>query len=130
MGKSKPIMSLYDEPMWESIRAKRLSMQRCSHCRKFWYPPGPLCPYCLSTDYEWSQVSGAGTILSWVIFHRQYFDDFPTPYNVIAIQLEEGPIFVTNLVGEEPRSGFLGKPVRIDYATSPAGDVRPVAKLV
>ncbi len=45
---------------------------------------------------------GTGEIVSWVIFHRKYFDDFPPPYNMIAVRLDEGPIVISNLVGPEP----------------------------
>lgn len=115
MANSERVLSLYDLPMWESAERGRLALQGCSGCGAFRYPPGPSCPKCLSSDYRWQEVSGRGRILSWVVFHRQYFEDFPPPYNVIAVRLEEGPIVVSNLVGEEPSGSWINRPVAITY---------------
>ena len=108
-------MTHYDKPMWASIDRRRLELQTCVDCGRFRYPPGPSCPYCLSMNSEWRPVSGRGTILSWVIFHRTYFDDHPAPYNVIAVQLEEGPIVVTTLAGDPPSGSWIGREVELCY---------------
>lgn len=117
MSLSQPVLGLYDKPMWESMARGALELQRCSACARFRYPPGPVCPYCLSPEYKWTQVSGRAEILSWVIFHRGYFEDYPPPYNVIAARLEEGPILVTNLVGEPPQGSWIGHPIELCYET-------------
>ena len=117
MSHTQPVMTLYDVPMWESIDRHALALQRCCTCHRFRYPPGPCCPHCMSMDSTWEPVSGHGTILSWVIFHRQYFDDYPPPYNATAVELEEGPIVVTNLIGREPEGSWIGARVEICYET-------------
>ena len=81
MARSRAVISLYDEPMWESIGTERWQLQQCGNCGEYRYPPAPICPHCLSMDYAWQPLSGRGTILSWVVFHRQYFPDYPAPYN-------------------------------------------------
>jgi uncharacterized OB-fold protein len=116
MATSKPVMGLYDKPMWESMKAGRLELQKCRSCGKFRYPPAPICAHCLSMEYDWTPVSGKGKILSWVIFHRQYFEDFPAPFNCVAVQLEEGPIIVTNLKGDEPKGSWIDAKVELAYA--------------
>jgi uncharacterized OB-fold protein len=115
MSVSEPVMTLYDRPMWESIGRHAMALPRCRGCGTSRYPPGPACPHCLSLDYDWVPVSGRGTVMSWVVFHRKYFDDFPPPYNAAAIELEEGPIIVTNLVGDEPAAGWIGAAVELFY---------------
>src|SRR5262245_19506 len=115
MANSRAFVTMYDEPMWASIRNKRMELQQCSSCKRFRYPPAPNCPNCLSMDYEWTPVSGRGKILSWVVFHRQYFDNYKPPYNVVAVQLEEGPIVMSNLVGPEPSGTWIDQPVEIVY---------------
>jgi uncharacterized OB-fold protein len=115
MGNSQAIMALDDRPMWDSIAVDRLSLQRCSRCGTFRYPPGPICASCLSMESEWVPVAGAGTILSWVVFHKKYFDDFPPPYNSVAVRLDEGPIIMTNLTGPEPEGSWIGRRVRLTY---------------
>lgn len=115
MAHAEPVMTLYDLPMWEAIARESMELQACDDCSAFRYPPGPSCPHCLSMRASWRAVSGRGTILSWVVFHRQYFDDFPPPYNAIAVKLDEGPIVVSNLVGTEPSGSWINQPVHITY---------------
>ena len=97
--------------MWDSIARERMELQQCTSCRRFRYPPGPICPHCLAMEHDWQPVSGRGTILSWVVFHRQYFEDFAPPYNAVAVQLAEGPIVVSNLIGDEPKGSWIGAAV-------------------
>jgi uncharacterized OB-fold protein len=120
-----PVMGLYDAPLWDSIRARRLCLPRCRACGAWQYPPGPGCPSCLGTDLEWRTVSGGATIVSWVVFHRQYLPAYPAPYNVIAVRLDEGPLMVSNLEGAPPENSWIGRRVRLTYATMPDGAVLP-----
>jgi uncharacterized OB-fold protein len=121
----RPLMGFYDPPMWESIRAKAMRLQRCRACGSFQYPPAPACVDCLCEDLDWTALSGRGTILSWVIYHRQYLDSYPAPYNVVTVRLEEGPLFTSNLVGPEPEGSWIGAPVRLLYVEFPDGGVLP-----
>ena len=120
-----PVMGFYDGPMWESIQARDMRLQRCLDCGEMQYPPGPVCPHCLSSNLEWQPISGRGTILSWVIYHRTYLDAYPEPYNVIAVRLAEGPIMASNLEGSAPAGNWIGAPVHMVYSTMPDGFVLP-----
>lgn len=115
MGKSSRVLGHYDKPMWESIARKAWALQYCPQSDSFRYPPSPVCPDSLSEEYEWRAIKGTGEILSWVIFHKQYFDDHPAPYNCIAVRLDEGPIVVTKLVGPEPDGSWIGRRVKVVY---------------
>jgi Predicted nucleic-acid-binding protein containing a Zn-ribbon len=77
MANAERVLTLYDLPMWEAVERGKMALQKCAACSAFRYPPGPACPQCLSLDHVWEEISGRGRILSWVVFHRQYFDDFP-----------------------------------------------------
>jgi len=115
MANSQAFIQFYDEPMWESIRAQRWALQQCDDCSQYQYPPGPCCPHCLGLSMSWKPLSGKGKIISWVVFHRQYFDNYKPPYNVVAVQLAEGPLVISNLVGPEPEGGWIGREVTICY---------------
>ena len=119
------IMGLYDRPFWDLVSERRMGLQCCSECQKFWYPPGPVCPHCLSAQWAWRAISGRGTIASWVVFHRAYLPAYPPPYNVIAVRLEEGPLFMSNLEGTQPADSWIGLGVRLVYADMPDGVVLP-----
>lgn len=117
MGKTQPVMALTDLPLWQSIKDGALALEFCDSCGTCRYPPAPVCHNCLSFESEWRPVAGTGTIVSWVVFHRKYFDDFPPPYNAVSVRLDEGPIIVTNLVGDIPDGSWIGRGVTLEYVT-------------
>ena len=98
LSRPKPRMSVYDKPYWDFVQNRELRLQRCSSCGQFRYPPGPLCPQCLSEAADWAALSGFGSVLGWTVFHRQYFPELPIPYAVISVQTREGPLLIGNLV--------------------------------
>lgn len=109
------VLALYDEPLWRLMKETgHLHLQCCSECSTWRYPPGPACQECLSPDYDWKPVSGKGELLSWVMFRKQYLPQYPAPYNVIAVRLDEGPTIISNLV-EDPEDGakIIGRRVAL-----------------
>ena len=128
MGNSKAVMGIDDVHMWKAFEESRLELQRCDDCHAWRYPPAPVCPECLSAASTWTPVSGKGTILSWVIFHKKYFDDHLPPYNSVAIRLDEGPIVVSQLGGEAPAGSWIDRRVHLDFEEH-AGRIQHVARL-
>ena len=98
--KPLPIPEEFDKPYWQALKRHELKMQRCLDCGKIWFPPAPACPGCLSKDYEWAKLTGKGKVWSWVLFHHLYSPSFADdiPYNVIVVELEEGPLMTSNIV--------------------------------
>lgn len=89
------VMDAYAERFWEFTRQRELRLQRCADCTRFRWPPGPVCDGCVGEDYTWDKVSGRATLLSWVIYHRPYFPQYSAPHTVLMVELDEGPLFVT-----------------------------------
>jgi uncharacterized OB-fold protein len=116
MANSKVVMGIDDVHMWEAMKQGRLELQRCDNCHAWRYPPAPICPKCLSEKSTWTPVSGEGTIMSWVVFHKKYFDDHLPPYNSVAVELDEGPIVVSQLQGREPEGSWIGERVTFGFA--------------
>lgn len=116
----RPRRGVYEAPFWEFVETDRVHLQRCSDCGRYRYPPGPVCPDCLSEASEWIPVEGRGKVMSWVTFHRQYFPHLPVPYTVVAAELVEGPMLIANLVGAPAEDLRLDLPVRLVY--EPASD--------
>lgn len=112
---------LYDEPMWAGFAQKQLLLQRCSACGTHRYPPAAVCPKCLAPEHQWSPSAGSARIISWAIFHRQYLPAYPAPYNVIAVQLEEGPLMVSNLEGPAPEGAWIGHGVSLTWGETEDG---------
>ena len=45
-------------------------------------------------------MSGRGTIASWCTFERDYYYGLlPIPWDTILVELEEGPLFISNPQG-------------------------------
>lgn len=104
-------------PFWEYCRAGELRIQRCSDCRTFRHHPRPICPYCQSERVEWTQCAGTGTVFSYTICHRPVLPAFDAevPYNVIVVQLDEGPFMVSNLVDSD-EGPSVGLRVHVAYS--------------
>jgi uncharacterized OB-fold protein len=88
-----------DREYWEGCLKGELRLQHCGSCGTWRFPPEPICPKCLSTDYRWEPASGRGTVWSWIIMHRDYFPGLKDqlPYNVALIRLDEGPMLISNV---------------------------------
>ncbi len=105
------------EPFWQNAREHRLSVQCCRDCGDRHFPPGPVCPSCLSEEQEWEVVSGKATLVSWVTFHRAYWDVLQSklPYDVCLVALEEGPLLMSNFLGPRPENAREGLPLRVAF---------------
>lgn len=121
MEKFPRLYSPYDRPMWESIASEEMKLQRCTESGTFRYPPGPACPESLNLESEWCPISGRAKVLSWTVFHRTYLPAYPAPNLVVAVQLEEGPIMVSNMNYEELPNLKLDAEVKLFYADHPDG---------
>ena len=120
--KPLPTLDHLSRPFWDLARQGKLSVQRCTACGHRQFPPGPVCPACLGDKLEWEVVSGKGTLLSWVTFHRAYWNGFAAelPYDVCLVQLDEGPLLVSNLVGVAAAEIAVGD--RLQAVFEPATD--------
>jgi hypothetical protein len=50
-------------------------------------------------------MCGEGTIVSFCSFEKQYYPEYPPPHDVILVQLDEGPLFLSN------PEGFIGREI-------------------
>ncbi len=103
MATARPPRSLdpYAVEFWEFTKSKELRLQKCSDCGKFRFPPSAVCDGCLSEDFEWTQLSGRGKVVSWTTFNRAYFPEYPAGHTSIVLELDEGPLFISYPVGIE-----------------------------
>lgn len=86
-----------------------LKLQACARCNRLRYPIAPVCPYCHSAVAAWHELSGHGSVHSWIRYYRTYAQEFEalTPYVVLTVQLDEGPRVYGRFVSStEPRAGL------------------------
>ncbi|MGZ5171484.1 MAG: Zn-ribbon domain-containing OB-fold protein [Burkholderiales bacterium] len=112
-GRYLPVIYPEELPFWEAARNRQIKLQRCSSCSKAWYPIGPACPHCFSMKWEWSIMSGRGTLHNYVVYHKAWTKWFESrvPYAVIQVQLEEGPRLTANLLDCDVKNIKIGTPV-------------------
>jgi uncharacterized protein len=111
----RPLSNPDYQQFYEYIDRHELHLQRCSACGLVRFPISPVCYACFSGDWEWLRSSGRGRVSSWVVFRRQYFEDFPAPYTVVQVEMHEGPRLTANLLGADPEAVRPGMPVKVVY---------------
>ena len=88
------------QPFWDGLKERIIRMKRCIDCNKHHHYPRALCPYCGSTNLEWTTVSGKGKLYTYTINHRPprgWEED--APYTGAIVELDEGPRVMTTIVG-------------------------------
>jgi uncharacterized OB-fold protein len=106
-------------PFWEAARQGRLVLQRCRACGAFRWTPQYLCIRCHDEAYDWTEVSGRASLYSWTRVHRPPLPAFPAPYVVAVVELAEGPLMLTNIVGCRAEDLVIGMPLQVQF--EPAG---------
>jgi uncharacterized OB-fold protein len=112
-----PTIEPESQPFWDAAKEGRLLIQRCQACGAAQHYPRPFCVTCWSDQVEWEEASGRGTLYT---YSTVYTNDLPPfaerlPYVAAAVDLEEGPRIMTNLVGAEPAELWVGMPVQVDF---------------
>lgn len=87
-------------PHAEGFAEKRLLLMRCNHCGHVRLPHSFVCPVCHDVSYDWIEACGKGTIYSYVTFRRAFHPAVADalPYVVAQVRLQEGPLYLTNIV--------------------------------
>ena len=117
MQKPLPRITPDAEPFWKALRERRVVLPYCRDCSEPHLPPGPVCPFCLSERLEWRAASGRGKVSTWTVVHKAWFAAFEAdiPYNVVQVELDEGPRLTASVVGIESAKLRVGLPVEIVF---------------
>jgi uncharacterized OB-fold protein len=111
-----PIPNEDTQAFWDYCKAGELRAQRCTACGTLRHPPRPTCAECGSFDYEWVKLSGKGTIYTFSVSQQAIHNALEglIPHTAILVQLEEGPLFTSNLVEGDDRVA-IGLPVEVVF---------------
>ncbi len=105
-----------DTQFWfDGTKQGKLLIQRCASCGRLRHPPGPVCPKCMSYDWDTVEASGRGTIYSFVVNHYPQVPAFDYPLPVGLIELEEGTRLVADIVGVDAAEVAVGMPVQAEF---------------
>ena len=120
------------ETYWAAARDHRFVIQHCKSCGKHQFYPRGVCSHCLSSDLEWHEASGKGTVYSFSVNHRAPHPGFSDeiPFVLAIVELEEGPRMMTNIVECNPDSVKIGMAVEVTFEDVTEEVTLPKFKLV
>ena len=109
---------------WDAAANGHLVIKACRSCGKSHHYPRAKCPFCHSTDTEWRASNGVGVIHAYAVMRRE------TPVSIPAyVELEEGILMMTSIVGCQPDDVRIGHPVKVSFADTEEGISVPVFRL-
>ncbi len=114
-----------DRPFWEGCARGEFLLQRCPRSGRWRWPAGADPE--TGSGLEWVPASGRGTIHTFTILHKAYREKWAArvPYNVVVVELEEGPLFHSNLVDCANEDIRVGMPVELVFQQSEGGPTLP-----
>ncbi|MEU6644389.1 OB-fold domain-containing protein [Saccharomonospora sp. NPDC046836] len=90
-----------DAEFWHACRSRRYLVFRCTTCGHTVWPAGS-CPRHGMAGMVWAEASGRGRLHSWTVVHQRYATSFADPPpNVAVVELDEGPLVHSTVVGAE-----------------------------
>ena len=115
--KPLPKINADTKPFWDACRNHELRFQKCTECGHVRWPPSIICPLCYSNKTEWIRASVKGKVFSFVVYHKAFHPAFEAdlPYVVAMVELQEGPHFLTNIVGCDPGAVSCEMPVDVSW---------------
>jgi hypothetical protein len=111
-----PAESPETEAYWKAAREGRLLLRRCTSCAEVHHYPRSLCPFCLGETF-WETAAGTGLIYSYSIMAKA-----EQPYAIAYVQLDEGPILMTNIVDTPETDIRIGARVSLAFRDSEGED--------
>lgn len=108
-----PMVKEYNKPFFEDT-GEELKLQKCAECGNVIYFPRVACNKCLSTMLDWETASPYGTLYTYCKVYRpqhEYFFEH-VPLILIAVQMDAGPMIVSNLINYGSEDFYIGMKVK------------------
>lgn len=125
--KPLPIVTPESQPFFDGLREHRFRVPRCRSCGSHNWTPYPACRTCLSTDQEWVDVSGRGSLYTFSVVHvgpRAFTQDGPYIWAFAKLEEQPGPLIVMgNLIGLDHDAVEIDMPIKIGYHDVPDHDL-------
>ena len=122
-----PTINPENESFFAGLRERKFMVPRCKACGNFNWTPYPACRSCLSTEQEWTPVSGEGKLYTFTIVHsgpKTFTEN--GPYVWAFMKLKEEPrslIVMGNLVGCPHDKIKIDMPLKIAFHDIPGYDM-------
>jgi uncharacterized OB-fold protein len=78
-------------PFVDYLSQGKLMTTKCKQCGKSYFPPRMDCPFCLSSEVEWFQITSKGKLLTYttVNYGPSGFEE-EAPYTLGIVEFPEG----------------------------------------
>lgn len=115
--KPLPRITPLDATHWEATTRGVLAVQRCTDCARWHWPAATRCPGCGADALVWEQAGGRGVVHTFTVIHAAGHPAFTgeVPYNVSVVELDEGPLMLTNVVDVANEDLVVGMPVEVIF---------------
>lgn len=107
---------------WQAANDGKLLLKRCLDTGKAFHYPRGHSPFTGGAT-EWFEASGKATIYSYSVLVRT-----KVPYCLAYVQLEEGPIMMSNIITDDFNSLHIGQALTLAFLDSGEGQQLPVFK--
>jgi uncharacterized OB-fold protein len=121
-NKPRPNIDADNEEFWEGLKRHELLLWTCSDCGAAYWPKS----FCIkhenkpfAENLSWQPSSGNGRIFAMnrheYAFHAGFKED--VPYFYALVELDEGPVISSTIVGKQPTDPIkdIGRRVRIAF---------------
>ena len=111
-----PEISTTSKPFWDGTRKHELMAYKCQNCGTHYFPV-TNCMACDNPKMEWVRVSGKGKIYTFIVYDTTFNPQWEkyVPYNVAWIELDEGPMMMSNVIDCPNEGIYIGMPVEAAF---------------
>jgi uncharacterized OB-fold protein len=117
----RPLPDRDSEPFWNGLRDKQLLLPRCNNDGTYMFPSRTFCNRCLSFDVTWTELSGQGSVFSWIVTHHAPHKSLAStvPFTTVQVRVrEQDDVLIPGTwVGGVGQAPEWGMPVAIEYLT-------------
>lgn len=117
--------STFSLPYWEGCALGELRFQRCGDCSAATHTPAVVCAGCHGTDLSWEVSAGRGVVHSYTVVHRPVSPEFDCPYAPVLVEMEEGWIMLSAVIGCDHSAVAVGLEVEVEFHAGTDGIVLP-----
>jgi uncharacterized OB-fold protein len=127
--KSREIKIVQDIPIsktlkfWEGLKQGKIYATKCKGCGKLYFPPAADCPFCLSKELEWVELSSEAEIETFthVVIRPTTFQQYK-PYTIAIGKLKEDVKVFAWLTGFKMSEIKVGMKAKLVGKITPEGN--------
>jgi uncharacterized OB-fold protein len=108
-----PRLDDWNREYWSAGEHGELRLLRCTECRNWHHPGGPVCPICHSRSLAWEATGGRGLLHTFTVNHQPWYPGLEPPYAIGVVELPEqtGLRITAGIVGIDPAEIRIDTPM-------------------